>query len=52
MGTQVPMLGRFRHLAGRFTDAPDRRPADLLARLDVPVHIDLDALDRLVGEIL
>ncbi len=52
MGTQVPMLGRFRHLAGRFTDAPDRRPADLLARLDVPVHIDLDALDRMVGEIL
>ncbi|MFC5308384.1 glycosyltransferase 61 family protein [Azospirillum picis] len=52
MGTQVPMLGRLRHLAGRFTDEPDDRPADLLARLDIPVHIDLDALGRLIREVL
>ncbi|MCM8738511.1 glycosyltransferase 61 family protein [Azospirillum sp. A1-3] len=50
MGTQIPMLGGFRHLAGCFTDEPDSRPADLLARLDIPVDIDLDALGRLVGE--
>ena len=52
MGTQIPMLGHFRHLAGRFTDEPEARSADLLARLDVPVHIDLDALRRLVGAVL
>ncbi len=52
MGVQIPLLGRFHHLAGRFTDDPAGRPDDLLARLDIPVHIDPDALDRLLGGVL
>jgi len=52
MGVQIPLLGRFHHLAGRFTDDPAGRPDDLLARLDIPVHIDPDALDRLLEAVL
>ena len=52
MGVQVPLLGCFHHLAGRFTDDPAGRPDDLLARLDIPVRIDPDALGRLVDEVL
>ncbi|CAO3425350.1 glycosyltransferase 61 family protein [Azospirillum doebereinerae] len=52
MGVQIPLLGRFHHLAGRFTDDPASRPDDLLARLDIPVRIDPDALGRLLDEVL
>ena len=52
MGVQLPLLGRFRYLAGRFTDDPAGRPEDLLARLDIPVHVDLHALGRLLDEVL
>ncbi|MCG5240653.1 glycosyltransferase 61 family protein [Azospirillum doebereinerae] len=51
MGVQTPLLGRFHHLAGHFTDDPAGRPDDLLARLDIPVRIDPDALGRLLDEI-
>lgn len=52
MGVQIPLLGRFHHLAGPFTDDPAGRPDDLLARLDIPVHIDPDALGRLLDKVL
>lgn len=52
MGVQIPLLGRFHHLAGRFTDDPAGRPDDLLARLDLPVRIDPDALGKLLDEVL
>ncbi|WP_143273260.1 glycosyltransferase family 61 protein [Azospirillum palustre] len=56
MGVQIPLLGRFHHLAGRFADDPSNWPGsppeDLLARLDIPVIIDPDALGRLLDAVL
>ncbi|HYE51625.1 MAG TPA: glycosyltransferase 61 family protein, partial [Azospirillaceae bacterium] len=52
MGTQSSLVGRSRRLTGRFPADPSSLPADPLDRLDVPVEIDLAALDRLVRDIL
>ncbi|HYC03488.1 MAG TPA: glycosyltransferase 61 family protein [Azospirillaceae bacterium] len=51
MGTQISLVGTARHLRGRFVaDGP--LPPNVLDRLDVPVEIDLAALDRLVSDVI
>lgn len=50
MATQSTLVGRSRHLTGAFVGDPAGFATRLVDRLEIPIDIDLDALDRLVDE--
>ncbi|CAO3439833.1 glycosyltransferase 61 family protein [Azospirillum doebereinerae] len=50
MGTQATLTGHFRHLTGRFVGDPAGFPTRDVDRLEIPIEIDLDALERIVEE--
>lgn len=51
MGAQATLTGHFRHLTGRFVGDPATFPTRDVDRLEIPIEIDLTALEQLiVGE--
>jgi GDPmannose 4,6-dehydratase len=49
MGVQVPLVGSFRNVTGRFVGDPRTFPTRLVDRLEIPIEIDLDEIDRVIG---
>ena len=50
MGTQATLVGHFRHLTGRFVGDPAGFPTRDVDRLEIPIEMDLAALERIVEE--
>ena len=48
MGTQATLIGHFRHLTGRFIGDPATFPTRDVDRLEIPIEIDLNQLERLI----